>query len=410
MKNKYIPTPISNLEETLTLLKHGVVDLVSKNELIEKLKLGRPLKIKLGADPSAPDIHLGHVVVLKKLKQFQDLGHEVIFLIGDFTGMIGDPTGKTKTRIPLTPEQVKKNTETYQKQIFKILDSKKTIIRFNSEWLSLMTFRDVISLTSRYTLARLLEREDFSNRYHNQQSITITELLYPLIQGYDSVCLNADVELGGTDQLFNLLVGRELQKEYGQPSQVVMTLPLLEGLDGKMKMSKSLGNYIGIQDNPKEMFGKAMSLPDEMISRYFYLITDIPTTEIKEMEKDIEKGTNPRDIKIRLAHEIVKIFHDKKSANKAESEFIRIFSQGGLPDNLPELEIKGQGDVTEIKPSDLLQFTGLFKSNSEIRRLVDGGGVKLNDIKLTDSQSMIKFKEGDLLKVGKRNFFRITFK
>lgn len=396
-----------SIEDAIKILERGVVDLISKNDLIEKLKQNRPLRIKLGADPSAPDIHLGHVVVLRKLKQFQELGHEITFLIGDFTGMIGDPTGKSKTRIPLTAEQVKENAKSYQEQIFRILDPKKTIIRFNSEWSRPMKFEDVIGLTSRYTLARLLEREDFMKRYQNQQSITITELLYPLVQGYDSVAMETDVELGGTDQLFNLLVGRELQREYGQAPQIVMTVPLLEGLDGKNKMSKSLGNYIAISDSPKDMFGKTMSIPDELIIRYFLLLTDLPTAEIDIIEQGIKAGENPRDHKIRLAKAIVSDFHSPSAAERAYEEFVTIFSKGGLPDDICEITIS-TADLQKPAVNVLVNILP-NTSKSEIRRLISSGAVKINEVKVGEPNDILMLKENDILKIGKRQFFKIKF-
>lgn len=397
------------IEESIKILKRGVVDFINEDELIKKLQKNQPLKIKLGADPSAPDIHLGHVVVLKKLKQFQELGHQIIFLIGDFTGMIGDPTGKSKTRIALTREKVLENAQTYKKQIFKILDKEKTKIIFNSEWSSLLTFSDVLELTSKYTLARLLEREDFSTRYLSKQPITITELLYPLIQGFDSVKLQADVELGGTDQLFNLLVGRELQKSYNQEPQVVITMPLLEGLDGKKKMSKSLGNYIGINDSAKDMFGKTMSIPDNLIIPYFSLVTEVPLQKIEEIKEKLEQGDNPRNYKIILAKEIVKEFHSDTEAENCHQEFLRIFSKGGLPDKIPEIILSSK-DLETISLLNLIKKTQLLKSNSEIRRMIESGGVKINDKKIEDFNYMGKIKNKDLLKVGKRNFYKIIIK
>ncbi|MBW5389769.1 tyrosine--tRNA ligase, partial [Brachyspira hampsonii] len=357
---------------------------------------------KAGFDPTAPDIHLGHTVLLRKMRHFQLLGHKVIFLIGDFTGRIGDPSGKTKTRPRLTLEDVLRNAETYKQQVFKILDPEKTIVEFNSKWLEKMSFADVLGLTSRYTVAQMIERDDFSKRYKNGQPISIMEFLYPLAQGYDSVALECDVELGGNDQKFNLLVGRTLMKEYGLSPQAVITVPLLEGLDGVEKMSKSLGNYIGIYDSPKDMYGKAMSIPDSLISKYMELLTDIPIDDIKNYVKAMENGENPRNIKGILAKEIVKIYHGESEALNAEEEFKRIFSSKGLPDEIEEVIIYKDDNILNV-----LSICMSSESKSNLKRLVSQGSVALDNEKINDINFLIS-KEG-ILKVGKRNFFKIKF-
>ena len=387
----------------LNTLADKCTHLINKEDLYQKLKSGKPLRVKLGADPSAPDLHLGHYVVLKNLKLMQDMGHEVIFLIGDFTGMIGDPTGKTKTRKPLSREQVIQNAETYKKQIFKVLDKDKTIIKFNSEWYLGMPFQKVLEITSKYTLARVLERNDFTNRFQQGSAITLTELLYPLVQGYDSVVLKADLEVGGSDQLFNLLVGRELQKEYQQEPQCVATFPLLEGIDGKNKMSKSLNNYIGLTDSPKDIFGKTMSLPDDLILKYFKLVIGLEDASLKAMEKKIQEGQNPRDLKMDLAHQLVTLFYDRETSNQAREEFLKIFSRKELPSNMPTITLKQK----EIVILDLVNETALFKSKSQIRRLIKGGGVEINQKKIYNDSQVIELKGDMVLKVGKRNFYQI---
>ena len=336
------------VEESMELITRGISEVIGLEEIKEKLKNGKQLTVKAGFDPTAPDIHLGHTVLLRKMRHFQLLGHKVVFLIGDFTGRIGDPSGKTKTRPRLTLEDVLKNAETYKQQVFKILDPEKTIVEFNSKWLEKMSFADVLGLTSRYTVAQMIERDDFAKRYKNGQPISMMEFLYPLAQGYDSVALECDVELGGNDQKFNLLVGRTLMKEYGLSPQAVITVPLLEGLDGVEKMSKSLGNYIGIYDSAKDMYGKAMSIPDNLISKYMELLTDIPIENIKDYVKSMENGENPRNIKGILAKEIVKIYHGEDEANNAEEEFKRIFSSKGLPDEIEEVAVKKDDNNLEI--------------------------------------------------------------
>ncbi|KIE94901.1 putative Tyrosine--tRNA ligase [Actinobacillus pleuropneumoniae] len=368
-----------SIEATLAELKRGVENIYSEEDLIEKLKENRPLRIKLGADPTAPDIHLGHTVVLNKLRQFQQLGHEVIFLIGDFTGMVGDPSGKNSTRPPLTREDVLRNAETYKQQLFKILDPNKTRVVFNSEWLGKLGTEGMIRLASNYTVARMLERDDFKKRFTNNQSIAIHEFIYPLLQGHDSVALEADVELGGTDQTFNLLVGRELQKSAGQKPQVAMTLPLLVGLDGEKKMSKSLGNYIGVTDAPSDMFGKVMSISDELMWDWYNLLSFRPLDEIAQLKADVAEGKNPRDVKILLAKELIARFHDQAAADSAEQEFINRFQKGAIPDEMPEFTFEG-----EIGLATLLKEAGLVASTSEAIRSAQQGGVKIDGEKVED--------------------------
>ncbi|MEI0486681.1 tyrosine--tRNA ligase [Brachyspira intermedia] len=391
-----------SVDESIELITRGISEVIGLEEIKEKLKSGKQLTVKAGFDPTAPDIHLGHTVLLRKMRHFQLLGHKVIFLIGDFTGRIGDPSGKTKTRPRLTLEDVLKNAETYKQQVFKILDPEKTIVEFNSKWLEKMSFADVLGLTSRYTLAQMIERDDFSKRYKNGQPISIMEFLYPLAQGYDSVSLECDVELGGNDQKFNLLVGRTLMKEYGLSPQAVITVPLLEGLDGVEKMSKSLGNYIGIYDSPKDMYGKAMSIPDSLISKYMELLTDIPLDDIKNYVKAMENGENPRNIKGILAKEIVKIYHGEAEALNAEEEFKRIFSSKGLPDEIEEVTVNKDDNILNV-----LSVCMSSESKSNLKRLVSQGSVTLDNEKINDINAVIS-KEG-ILKVGKRNFFKIKF-
>ncbi len=391
-----------SIEESIDLITRGISEVIGLEEIKEKLKSGKQLTVKAGFDPTAPDIHLGHTVLLRKMRHFQLLGHKVIFLIGDFTGRIGDPSGKTKTRPRLTLEDVLKNAETYKQQVFKILDPEKTIVEFNSKWLEKMSFADVLGLTSRYTVAQMIERDDFSKRYKNGQPISIMEFLYPLAQGYDSVSLECDVELGGNDQKFNLLVGRTLMKEYGLSPQAVITVPLLEGLDGVEKMSKSLGNYIGIYDSPKDMYGKAMSIPDSLISKYMELLTDIPIDDIKNYVKAMENEENPRNIKGILAKEIVKIYHGDAEALNAEEEFKRIFSSKGLPDEIEEVTVNKDDNILNV-----LSICMSSESKSNLKRLVSQGSVTLDNEKINDINALIS-KEG-ILKVGKRNFFKIKF-
>jgi len=393
-----------SIETILAELKRGVEDIYSEADLIEKLKENRPLRVKLGADPTAPDIHLGHTVVLNKLRQFQNFGHEVIFLIGDFTATVGDPSGKNATRPPLSREDVLRNAETYKEQIFKILDPQKTRIVFNSEWLGELGTVGMIRLASNYTVARMLERDDFKKRFANQQSIAIHEFIYPLLQGHDSVALEADVELGGTDQTFNLLIGRELQKSAGQKPQVAMTLPLLVGLDGEKKMSKSLGNYIGVTEAPSEMFGKIMSISDELMWDWYNLLSFRPLVEIAQLKADVEAGKNPRDVKILLAKEIIARFHNEDAANAAEQEFINRFQKGAMPDEMPEFTFEG-----EIGLATLLKEAGLVPSTSEAIRSAQQGGVKIDGEKVDDVRQNAQ-KGTFVYQVGKRKFARVTVK
>ena len=393
-----------SIDRIISELKRGVEDVYSEADLVEKLKENRPLRIKLGADPTAPDIHLGHTVVLNKLRQFQNFGHEVIFLIGDFTATVGDPSGKNATRPPLSREDVLRNAETYKEQIFKILDPQKTKIVFNSDWLGELGTVGMIRLASNYTVARMLERDDFKKRFSNQQPIAIHEFIYPLLQGHDSVHLKADVELGGTDQTFNLLIGRELQKADGQKPQVAMTLPLLVGLDGEKKMSKSLGNYVGVTEAPSEMFGKIMSISDELMWDWYNLLSFRPLTEIAQLKSDVANGKNPRDVKILLAKEIIARFHDEASADAAEQEFINRFQKGAIPDEMPEFTFEG-----EMGLASLLKEAGLVPSTSEAIRAAQQGGVKIDGEKVEDVKQTAQ-KGTFVYQVGKRKFARITVK
>ena len=392
--------------EVLEVIKRGTEEILVEEELNNKLARGRPLRIKAGFDPTAPDLHLGHTVLINKLRQFQDLGHEILFLIGDFTGMIGDPTGKSATRPPLTPEQVAENAKTYQEQIFKILDPDKTQVMFNSQWMSEMGSAGLIQLAARHTVARMLERDDFSKRYKGGQPIAIHEFLYPLIQGYDSVAMKADVELGGTDQKFNLLVGRELQKQYGQEQQVVLTMPLLEGLDGVQKMSKSLGNYIGIDEPAEEMFGKLMSISDELMWRYFELLSFRPMHEITGFKQQIEEGTNPRDIKFLLCEEIITRFHNQTAANKAKESFIARFQKGAMPDDMPEMEVAAPDGSIAI--ANLLKIADLVKSTSDAIRMIKQGAVRIDGERVTDNKVTIATGTQHVYQVGKRRFARVS--
>lgn len=395
---------MTDMNTVLAELKRGVDQIYSEQDLIEKLKENRPLRVKLGADPTAPDIHLGHTVVLNKLRQFQQFGHEVYFLIGDFTGMVGDPSGKNSTRPPLSREDVLRNAETYKEQIFKILDPQKTKIVFNSEWLSKLGTEGMIRLASNYTVARMLEREDFKNRFTNQMPIAIHEFIYPLLQGHDSVELQADIELGGSDQTFNLLVGRELQKSAGQKPQVAITLPLLVGLDGEKKMSKSLGNYIGVTEAPNEMFGKIMSISDDLMWDWYNLLSFRPLTEIAQLKADVGAGKNPRDVKILLAKEIITRFHDETAANAAEQEFINRFQKGAMPDEMPEFTFEG-----EMGLATLLKEASLVPSTSEAIRSAQQGGVKIDGEKVEDVRQNAP-KGTFVYQVGKRKFARVTVK
>ncbi len=399
-----------NVKEQLEYLLRGSVEVISEEELSKKLKKsmssGKPLKVKAGYDPTAPDIHLGHTLLMQKMKHFQELGHEVIFLIGDFTAMIGDPSGKSAIRKKMTKEDVIKNAATYKKQIFKILDAEKTKIVFNSHWMEKMSSSDLIELSSHYTVARMLERDDFDKRYKGQQPISIHEFLYPLIQGYDSVELKADVELGGTDQKFNLLVGRELQKDFGQVPQTILTMPLLEGTDGVQKMSKSLGNYIGITEPPGEIYGKVMSISDDLMIRYYELLSDISLKEIEEMKKNMSTGTvNPKDYKVKLANEIVLRFYSRNEADKASKEFENIFKRKELPQDMSQFNVKWINEKMWI--CHLIKETGLSKSSSEAVRLVKQGAVSIDGEKITDSNLQLKKKENFILKIGRKRFARI---
>ena len=386
-------------------IQRGADEILLEQELIDKLKLGKPLRIKAGFDPTAPDLHLGHTVLINKLRTFQQLGHEVIFLIGDFTGMIGDPTGKNVTRKPLTRGEVLANAETYKEQVFKILDREKTTIRFNSEWMEPLGAAGMIKLAANQTVARMLERDDFKKRYANGQPIAIHEFLYPLAQGWDSVALEADVELGGTDQRFNLLMGRELQKSEGQTPQTVLMMPLLEGLDGVQKMSKSLDNYIGITDSPNEMFGKVMSVSDELMWRYYDLLSFLPIEHIDQLKSQVEQGTNPRDIKILLAKEIIERFHDTDAAEKAHQDFIQRFQKNAIPDDMPEMSI-ALGESLLI--GNLLKEAGLVGSTGEAMRMIKQGAVKIDGEKVVDQRLAITDKGQRVYQVGKRKFARVT--
>ncbi|OQK18635.1 tyrosine--tRNA ligase [Methyloprofundus sedimenti] len=395
-------------EDVLAQLKRGTDEILVEAELIKKLNEGRSLRIKAGFDPTAPDLHLGHTVLINKLKQFQDLGHEVLFLIGDFTGMIGDPTGKNVTRKPLTRDDVIENAKTYEQQIFKILDPEKTLVMFNSSWMNAMSSADLIQLAAKNTVARMLERDDFSKRYKGGQPIAIHEFLYPLIQGYDSVAMRADVELGGTDQKFNLLVGRQLQEAYGQKPQVVMTMPILEGLDGVQKMSKSLNNYIGIADTADDMFGKIMSISDELMWRYFELLSFRPMQEIAEWNKECQQGANPRNYKVQLAQEIIARFHDQASAVKALENFEAQFKRGAIPDDIPDIELTASAEGYAI--ALLLKDAGLTSSTSESNRMVKQGAVKIDGEKLVDGKLLIHAGTEHIYQVGKRKFAKVKIK
>lgn len=395
------------IDEQLAQLEYGTAEILPAGELRRKLeraaKEQRPLRVKLGLDPSAPDIHLGHTVVLRKLKQFQDMGHQIVLIIGDFTGRIGDPSGKSVARKPLSEEQVMANARTYEAQLFKILDKDKTELHFNSEWLGKMDFADVLALASKYTVARMLERDDFHKRMQEERPISIHEFMYPLMQGYDSIATDADIEFGGTDQTFNLIVGRHLQSESGKEPQAVITMPLLEGLDGVQKMSKSLGNYIGIDEDPVEMFGKSMSIPDVLMMRYYMLVTDVPVDEQKKIEAGLADGSlHPRDAKMRLAWEIVNLYHGAAAADDAQAEFVRVFQQGDLPTDMETLRVPSG----EVWLPQLLQDAGMASSNSDAKRSIAQGAVRVNGEKVGEEN--YTFADGDVLQVGKRKYKRIT--
>ena len=402
---------MKSVAEQLDLIARGVVDLFSREDLEKKIKksvdTGVPLKIKAGFDPTAPDLHLGHTVLIQKLKHFQELGHQVLFLIGDFTGMIGDPTGKSETRKPLTQEDVARNAESYKTQIFKILDPDKTQVVFNSSWLSTLTAYDFVRLASQCTVARMLERDDFKKRFDSQQPISIHEFLYPLVQGYDSVALAADVELGGTDQLFNLLMGRELQRSAGQAPQVVMTMPLLEGLDGVNKMSKSLGNYIGITDSADDIYGKVLSVSDTLMFRYYELLSDLPISEVQALRMAMERGeAHPKEVKKRLALELTARYHGPYEATRAEENFERVFQRHGLPDDLPEVDLPAGEPVWIPK---LLVDAGLVSGTGEARRLIKQQAVSIDGDKVESEEQMVPAQDEILVKVGKRRFCKVRF-
>jgi len=397
---------MSDVNQAFAEIKRGAEEILLEDELLEKLKQGKPLKIKAGFDPTAPDIHLGHTVLINKLRQFQQLGHEVIFLIGDFTGMIGDPTGKNVTRKALTKEDVLAYAETYKEQVFKILDPNKTRVEFNSTWMEKLGAAGMLKLASRQTVARMMERDDFKKRYTGGQSIAIHEFMYPLVQGWDSVALQADVELGGTDQKFNLLMGRELQKSEGQRPQTVLMMPLLEGLDGVQKMSKSLNNYIGITDSPTEMFGKIMSISDDLMWRYYELLSFKPMEEIDSYKAKVAGGSNPRDVKIDLAKEIIARFHDEAAAQSAHQEFINRFQKGALPDDMPELTITSENG--EIAIANLLKDAGLVASTSEAMRMIKQGAAKIDGEKVADNKVIILAGTEAVFQVGKRKFAKVT--
>lgn len=394
------------VEEELKLIKRGSEELLIETELLEKLKAGRPLRIKAGFDPTAPDLHLGHTVLINKLRHFQDLGHHVMFLIGDFTGMIGDPTGKNVTRPPLSREQIVDNARTYQEQVFRILDPEKTEICFNSVWFEPFGASGMIRLAALHTVARMLERDDFAKRYRSGQPIAVHELLYPLCQGYDSVAMKADVELGGTDQKFNLLVGRELQKHFGQAPQCILTMPLLEGLDGVNKMSKSLGNYVGISEPPGDMFGKLMSVSDELMWRYFELLSFRSTPDIEGLRQQCASGRNPRDIKVLLAQEIVERFHGAIAATRALADFDARFRQGAMPDDIPEVSLPATSPPLTI--AQVLKLSGLTASTSEALRMIDQGGVRIDGSRIDDRHLVLAVKGCFVLQVGKRKYARVS--
>jgi tyrosyl-tRNA synthetase len=397
---------MSDLTQTLEVIKRGCDELLVEAELIERLKTGKPLRVKAGFDPTAPDLHLGHTVLINKLRQLQDLGHHITFLIGDFTGMIGDPTGKNATRPPLTAEQVAENAKTYQAQVFKILDPAKTEVVFNAQWMGGMSAADMIKLAATHTVARMLERDDFSKRYAAGQPIAIHEFMYPLMQGYDSVVLKSDLELGGTDQKFNLLMGRELQKHYGQKPQCILTMPLLEGLDGVNKMSKSLGNYIGIAESPQEIFGKLMSVSDTLMWRYIELLSFADLATLRQWRGEVAAGRNPRDIKVMFAQEVVTRFHDAAAATAALADFEARFQRGAIPDEMPEVSLPCA--EAEMSVAALLKAAGLVESTSEAMRMIQQGGVKLNGEKVADKNARVAAGAVYVAQVGKRKFARVA--
>ena len=397
---------MTDITEQLEIIKRGADELLVEQELVDRLRAGKPLRVKAGFDPTAPDLHIGHTVLINKLRQLQDLGHHVIFLIGDFTGMIGDPTGKNATRPPLTRDDVVRNAATYKEQVFKILDRDKTEIAFNSTWMNELGSADMIRLAASYTVARMLERDDFGKRYRGGQPIAIHEFLYPLVQGYDSVALKADLELGGTDQKFNLLVGRELQRHWGMPSQCILTMPLLEGLDGVNKMSKSLNNYVGITEAPNEMFGKLMSISDELMWRYIELLSFESLAAVRKWKEEVGDGRNPRDIKVAFAQEIVARFHDQAAAAQALAEFEARFKQGALPEDIPDFRITAGGGTVGLV--QVLKQTGLTASTSEGMRMIGQGGVRVDGEKIADKGLQLSSGSTVILQVGKRKFARVT--
>lgn len=389
-------------------IKRKTVEIINEDELKERLASGKKLRVKLGADPTAPDLHLGHYVVLRKLRDFQELGHQVVFIIGDFTGLVGDPSGRSKTRPPLSKEQIQENAKTYFEQVFKVLDKDKTEVRFNSEWLSKITFEDWFRLCANFTLARILERDDFQKRFSQDIPIFFHELFYPIMQAYDSYAIDADVELGGTDQKFNLIMGRHLLEAKGKPPQIAIIMPILRGLDGVQKMSKSLGNYVGITEDPKTMFGKIMSIPDELIAEYYYLVLDVDDEKAKEIEDSIKEGrVNPRDLKLELAKGIVEIFHGKDEAESAYENFIKVFSKHEFPDEMPELHIEEFVEDGVVDIVNLLVSLKILPTKSEVKRLIEQGGLKLNEEKV--SSFKVKVNKGDILRVGKKQFYKLTF-
>lgn len=397
-----------SLNEQMDLIKRGTVEILPEEELIKKIEKStiknKPMIIKQGFDPTAPDIHLGHTVGIRKLRHFQELGHQVVVIIGDYTAMVGDPSERNSARPRLSHEKVMEHAQTYQEQFFKILDKEQTQVRFNGDWFSKMSFEEIMGLASKFTVARMLERDDFANRYKNQLPISIHEFFYPLMQGYDSVVIQADVEIGATEQKFNLVIGRQIQKEFKQETQVVLTLPVLEGLDGKQRMSKSVGNYIGIDEPSKEIYGKIMSIPDELIYRYFELISDVDSVELHNIKQQLENpDTNPRDVKKYLARTIVRMYHSEEEALYAEKEFENVFVKKDIPDDIPEMKI----DAAEMRIDDLIVFTKTAESKGQARRLVTGGGVSISGDKITDPFKMISLKDGQILKVGKRKFIKI---
>ncbi len=397
---------VTSWQDVISELSRGTDEILLEQELIEKLKTGKPLRIKTGFDPTAPDLHLGHTVLINKMRQFQEFGHQVIFLIGDFTALIGDPSGKNATRPPLTHEQVMANAETYKAQVFKILHPDKTEIRFNSEWMEKLGAAGMVTLAARHTVARMLERDDFKNRFNNNVPIAIHEFLYPLVQGYDSVALNADVELGGTDQKFNLLIGRELQKQYKKPQQVILTVPLLEGLDGIKKMSKTSGNYIAIEDTPKEMFGKIMSISDQLMWRYFELLSFKSSREMTSLKNQVENGLNPRDAKFALAEEIIARFHSKHDADTAKQQFIDQFSKGAMPQDMPILELSVAASGLPI--ANLLKQANLVETTSTALRMIKQGAVRVDGEKISDCRLIFEVGTEHVYQVGKRKFAKVS--